>query len=64
LNEIVNEARAIIRTGDYNPWGNIILVAGTDPYAWFEKEELEIPPFYEERIKNIKEANRRDMFYK
>lgn len=64
MKEIVHEARAIIRTGDYNPWGNIILQTGTDPYAWFEKEGLEMPPFYEERIKNIEEAGRRDMFYK
>ena len=64
LNEIAVEARAIIRTGDYNPWGNIVLQAGTDPYAWFEKEELKMPDFYKQRIKNIEEADRRDMFYK
>lgn len=64
LNEIASEARAIIRTGDYNPWGNIVLQAGTDPYAWFEKEGLKMPDFYKQRIKNIEEADKRDMFYK
>lgn len=64
LNELAYEARAIIRTGDYNPWGNIVLQAGTDPYAWFEKEGLEMPDFYKQRIKNIEENDRRDMFYK
>lgn len=64
LNEIAVEARAIIRTGDYNPWGNIVLQAGTDPYAWFEKDGLEMPEFYKKRIKDIEEADKRDMFYK
>ncbi|HLV08606.1 MAG TPA: D-ribose pyranase [Halanaerobiales bacterium] len=64
LNEIAYEARAIIRTGDYNPWGNIVLQAGTDPYAWFEKEELKMPDFYKKRIKDIEENNKREMFYK
>ena len=64
LHEIAGEARAIIRTGDYNPWGNIVLQAGTDPYAWFEKEGLKMPDFYKERIKNIEAADRRNMFYK
>lgn len=64
LKEIAYEARAIIRTGDYNPWGNIVLQAGTDPYAWFEKEGLKMPDFYKQRIKNIEEADKRDMFYK
>lgn len=64
LNEIAYQARAIIRTGDYNPWGNIILQAGTDPYAWFEKDGLKMPEFYKERIKNIEDTGKRDMFYK
>ncbi|AZO94959.1 D-ribose pyranase [Halocella sp. SP3-1] len=64
LKEIAYGARAIIRTGDYNPWGNIVLQAGTDPYAWFEKESLKMPDFYKQRIKNIEEADKRDMFYK
>ncbi len=64
MNEIAYEAKAIIRTGDYNPWGNIVLVAGTDPYAWFEKDGLKMPEFYKKRIKDIENAERRDMFYK
>jgi D-ribose pyranase len=63
LNEIAHEARAIIRTGDYNPWGNIVLQAGTDPYAWFEKEGLKMPDFYKKRIKDIEETGKREMFY-
>jgi len=59
-----NAVKSIIRTGDYNPWGNIILQSGTDPYAWFENKELTMPDFYKKRIEKIEKAEKRDMFYK
>jgi D-ribose pyranose/furanose isomerase RbsD len=43
------EAKAIVRTGDFNPWGNIVIECGTDPKAWFDDPEVSMPPAYEER---------------
>jgi D-ribose pyranose/furanose isomerase RbsD len=43
------EAKAIVRTGDFNPWGNIVIQCGTDPKAWFADSEVSMPPAYEER---------------
>jgi D-ribose pyranase len=44
-----DEAKAIVRTGDFNPWGNIVIECGTDPKAWFDDAEVSMPPAYEER---------------
>ncbi|WP_152040155.1 D-ribose pyranase [Salinigranum salinum] len=44
-----SEAKAIVRTGDFNPWGNIVIQCGTDPKAWFADDEVSMPPAYEER---------------
>jgi len=59
LGHIAHNAKAIIRTGAYNPWGNIALVSGTDPFAWFDSDDYVIPEFYQERIKRINEANKK-----
>lgn len=56
LTEMAYKAKAIVRTGGYNPWGNIALVSGTDPFAWFTNEEVVVPPFYQNRIAQIKRA--------
>jgi len=47
------EAKAIVRTGDFNPWGNIVIQCGTDPKAWFADEEVSMPPAYEERYEEM-----------
>lgn len=44
-----SEAKAIVRTGDFNPWGNIVIECGTDPKAWFADDEVSMPPAYQER---------------
>lgn len=44
-----DEAKAIVRTGDFNPWGNIVIECGTDPKAWFDDNEVSMPPAYEDR---------------
>ncbi|MNN80592.1 D-ribose pyranase [compost metagenome] len=42
MGNIANQAIAVIRTGAYNPWGNIALVLGTARYAWFTHSEITI----------------------
>lgn len=63
LGNIASQAVAVIRTGAYNPWGNIALVSGTDPFAWFNDPEVKAPPFYEKRIQTILESGMRDKYH-
>lgn len=54
--EIAHKAKVIIRSGSFNPWANIALVASTDPFAWFDAQSQITPlPAYvtrRERIEN------------
>jgi len=47
------EAKAIVRTGDFVPWGNVVIECGTDPAAFFEKEGTVMPDEYEERYEEM-----------
>ncbi len=49
-------AKFIVRSGSFNPWANIALMASTDPFAWFvEGSGTEILPAYVERRRLIRE---------
>ncbi len=50
IGEMKHEAKAIIRTGAFNPWGNIVIVSSPDVPKWFEREGTKIPAWYEERV--------------
>lgn len=43
------KAKVIVRTGAFEPWGNIILYSGVDAPVWFRKEGTIAPDYYEER---------------
>ena len=47
---IQKECKVIVRTGAYEPWGNIILTCGVDAPKWFSKPEVVAPDFYKKRI--------------
>lgn len=53
LTEVAASARVIVRTGAFNPWGNIGLVCGTDPDAWFAMPGTVMPQAYVERKARI-----------
>ncbi|MCG3210946.1 MAG: D-ribose pyranase [Anaerolineae bacterium] len=54
VNEIAYKAKFIIRSGSFNPWANIAMVASTDPFAWFTADSgTEILPAYVERRKRM-----------
>lgn len=63
MGRIAGQAVAIIRTGAYNPWGNIALVSGTDPFAWYANKQVQIPQAYQQRKEKIIAANQRDKYY-
>jgi len=46
----LGKAKYIVRTGGFEPFGNIILQSGIDAGRWFEKEGCIIPEYYEERV--------------
>lgn len=54
VSDIAHRAKVVVRSGSFNPWANIALVASTDPHAWFTEESgTEILPAYIERRKLI-----------
>lgn len=48
-------AKVIVRTGAFNPWGNIALVAGVKAPVWFSKPGVKVPDFYTERFNFVDE---------
>lgn len=53
VGQMARDAKVIVRTGAYEPWGNIALVSGTDPFIWFERKDVKITKFYRERMAQI-----------
>lgn len=50
LKGIASSAKAIVRTGAFDPWGNIGLVSGVDVDRFFSKEGVVVPDYYRDRI--------------
>ena len=57
IEEFAPRAKFVVRSGDFQPWGNVLLVASTDPFAWFGDEDvadgLQILPAYTDRRHRI-----------
>ncbi|GAC1466770.1 MAG: D-ribose pyranase [Chloroflexota bacterium] len=49
LGELAHQAKVIVRTGAFNPWGNVGLICGTDPDDWFTIPGTVMPSAYRER---------------
>jgi D-ribose pyranase len=47
----VREAKFIVRTGAFNPWGNIVLHSLPDIPKWFQKPGSIVPPWYKDAAK-------------
>src|SRR5690348_8746648 len=43
-------AKAIVRTGAFDPWGNIALRSGVEVGEWFGGEGVKVPDYYEQRF--------------
>lgn len=56
--------KCIVRTGEYTPWGNIVLQAGTDPFMYFAEDTTVLPEFYHKRLKQIRSSGKIDKFDK
>jgi D-ribose pyranase len=51
LSEMAAKAKVIVRTGAFDPWGNILLYSGVDAPLWFAKEGVVAPDYYAKKIK-------------
>lgn len=58
VGQMARDAKVIVRTGAYEPWGNIALVSGTDPFAWFERPDVKVTEFYRERMARLESVPR------
>jgi simple sugar transport system permease protein/D-ribose pyranase len=50
LTEMAPRAKVIVRTGAFDPWGNILLYSGVDAPVWFSKPGLNVPEVYRRRV--------------
>ena len=51
LSDMAAKAKAIVRTGAFDPWGNILLYSGVDVPAWFSKPGVVAPDYYAKKLK-------------
>ena len=51
LSEMAAKAKVIVRTGAFDPWGNILLYSGVDVPAWFSKPRVVAPEYYAKKLK-------------
>lgn len=52
LTSVPARAKAIVRTGAFDPWGNIALSSGVDVPAWFSREGVIAPDYYASKLGN------------
>ena len=52
LSEAPRHAKAIVRTGAFDPFGNVSLISGVDAKSWFSKEGTVVPDYYRSRIED------------
>lgn len=50
LGGIAKSAKVIVRTGAYDPWGNILLYSGVDVPKWFSKPGTIAPDYYAAKL--------------
>lgn len=51
LTEMAGIAKVIVRTGAFDPWGNVLLYSGVDVAAWFAKPGTIAPEYYAQKLK-------------
>jgi D-ribose pyranase len=52
LTDLATKAKFIVRTGAFDPWGNILLYSGVDVRKWFTKAGTLVPDYYASRMKS------------
>jgi D-ribose pyranase len=57
MGDLAHTAKVIVRTGAFNPWGNIGLICGTVPDEWFALPGTVMPDVYLQRKARMKERS-------
>ena len=52
LTVLAATAKFVVRTGAFDPWGNILLYSGVDVPKWFAKPGTVVPSYYASRMKS------------
>lgn len=55
LSDVPRRARAVVRTGAFDPWGNISLTSGVDVAAFFARPGVKVPDYYAAQIAALDE---------
>jgi D-ribose pyranase len=50
LSEMAAKAKVIVRTGAFDPWGNILLYSGVDVPMFFNREGVIAPDYYAKKL--------------
>jgi len=50
LTEMAAKAKVIVRSGAFDPWGNILLYSGVDVPKWFSKPGTIAPEYYARKL--------------
>ena len=50
LSTAPRRAKAVVRTGAFDPWGNVLLTSGVDVPRWFERADVVVPDYYRDRL--------------
>lgn len=50
LGELGHRAKVVVRTGAFDPWGNIGLVSGVDVPRWFADDRIAVPDNYRDKV--------------
>ncbi|WP_308799002.1 D-ribose pyranase [Agromyces silvae] len=50
LGELAHQAKVIVRTGAFEPWGNIGLFCGVDVPKWFGGDGVIAPDYYQSKL--------------
>ncbi|KZE88558.1 D-ribose pyranase [Microbacterium sp. TNHR37B] len=50
LGELAHQAKVIVRTGAFEPWGNVGLFCGVDVPRWFGGEGVIAPDYYAAKL--------------
>jgi D-ribose pyranase len=58
LTELAIKAKFIVRTGAFDPWGNILLYSGVDVPTWFSKKGTLVPDYYASRMDSARKSHR------
>jgi simple sugar transport system permease protein/D-ribose pyranase len=56
LTEMAAKAKVIVRSGAFDPWGNILLYSGVDVPKWFTKPGTVAPEYYAKKIEALKKT--------